>query len=124
MNFLTRRRILKSTDPKDLIPVRTYGHDEVEGKVVILVPKFESKWIHNLFPNTQMLFYRIKLDDLGSKVWKNISGEKNISGISDVVLEELVEKAQPVEELEDRISKFMSLLYDRRYISFKQLLDN
>jgi hypothetical protein len=124
MNFLKRRRILKSTNTSDLIPIRVYGHDEIEGKVVILVPKFENKIIHTLFPRTQLLFYRIKLDDLGSSVWKNIRGEKNISGISHVVMDELGEKAQPVEELEARISKFMSLLYDRRYISFRQLLDN
>ena len=92
--------------------------------MIILVPKFESRVIHTLFPRTQMLFYRIKLDDLGSKVWKNIDGEKNINGISRVVVNEMGEKAQPAEEFEERISKFMSLLYDRRYISFRQLLDN
>ena len=62
MNFFTRRKILKSTNPKDLIPVRVYGHDEFEGKVIILVPKFESRWIHVLFPNTEKLFFRIKLE--------------------------------------------------------------
>jgi hypothetical protein len=124
MNFLNRRKILKSTNTADLIPVRIYGHDEVDGKVIILVPKFENKLIHTLIPSTQLLFYRIKLDDLGSMVWKNISGEKNISVISQLVIAELGEKAKPVEEFEERISKFMSLLYDRRYISFRQLLEN
>ena len=124
MNFLKRRRILKSTNTSDLIPVRVYGHDEVEGKVIILVPKFESRLIQILFPRTQLLFFRIKLDDLGSMVWKNINDGRNISAISKVVSDELAEKGQGAEEIDERISKFLSLLYDRRLISFRQLLDN
>jgi hypothetical protein len=124
MNFFQRRKILKGNNPGDLVPVRAYGHDEVEGKVTILVPKFESRWIHVLFPRTEKLFYRIKLDELGTMVWKNISGEKNISGISRFIIKELAEKTQPYDEMEDRILKFISMLYDRRYITFRQFFNS
>jgi len=92
--------------------------------VIILVPKFESMWIHVLFPRTERLFYRIKLDELGTVVWKNISGEKNISDISQLVIKELGEEAKTHNGLEERIIKFMSLLYERRYITFRQFFNS
>lgn len=122
MNYFQRRKILKATSAGDLIPVRVHGHDVVDGKVVILAPKFNSHWMHNLFPRTSKLFYRIKLDELGSVTWENISGDKTVTEISSAVQHLLAEKSQPLVEADSRISKFMSLLYDWRYITFRQLL--
>jgi hypothetical protein len=122
MNYFQRRKILKSTSAHDLIPIRVHGHTTVEGKVVILVPKFKSKWIHKLFPRTQQLFYRIKLDELGSITWLTISGDITVAGITSSVQQQLGEKAQSFEEAESRVSKFMSLLYDWRYVTFRQIL--
>jgi len=122
MNYFQRRKILKATSASDLIPIRVYGHDVVEGKVVILAPKFESKWVHNLFPRTSKLFYRIKLDELGSLSWENISGDKTVSEITLAVKQQLGEKSVSFDEADERVSKFMSLLYDWRYFTFKQIL--
>jgi hypothetical protein len=99
-----------------------HGHDLIDGKVVILVPKFQSKWVHNLYPRTEKLFYKIRLDELGSITWLNISGENNVAGITLAVQQQLGSKAQEFEEAEIRIQKFMTLLYDWRYITFRQLL--
>jgi hypothetical protein len=121
MNYFQRRKILKATSVADLIPIRVHGHDVVEGKVVILAPKFESRWVHNLFPRTAQLFYRIKLDELGSLTWENISGDKNVAEITSAVQQQLGDKANSMEEADSRVSKFMSLLYDWRYITFKQI---
>jgi hypothetical protein len=122
MNYFQRRKILKSTSAADLIPIRVHGHTIVDGKVVILVPKFESKWIHNLIPRTRQLFYRIKLDELGTITWLTISGDETIDGITSAVKQQLAEEAQSFDEADNRISKFMSMLYDWRYITFRQLL--
>jgi len=121
MNYFQRRKILKSTSASDLVPIRVHGHAVVDGKVVIMVPKFTSKWMHNLFPRTQMLFYRIKLDELGSLTWENISGDKTVAEITTLVQQQLDEKAVSFDEAEDRVEKFMSMLYDWRYITFRQI---
>ena len=121
MNYFRRRKILKSISAVDLIPVRVHGHDVVDGKVVILVPKFKSRWVHNLFPRTMQLFYRIRLDELGSITWENISGDKTVYEISNNVQNQLSEKEKSIEEAEERIAKFMTLLYDWRYITFRQI---
>ncbi len=43
MNYFERRRVLKSINAMDLIPVRTMAHEENEGRVTVLVPKFRSE---------------------------------------------------------------------------------
>ena len=122
MNYFQRRKILKLTSANNLVPIRVHGHDLIDGKVVILVPKFQSKWVHNLYPRTEKLFYKIRLDELGSLTWLNISGENNVAGITLAVQQQLGSKAQEFEEAESRVQKFMAVLYDWRYITFRQLL--
>lgn len=122
MNYFTRRKILKSTSASDLIPVRVHGHEIVDGKVVILAPKFKSAWVHALSPRTQKLFYHIRLDELGSVTWLSISGDKTVSGITTEVINKLGEKGKAIEEAESRVEKFISLLYDWKYITFTQIM--
>lgn len=122
MNFIQRRKILRSTSVDDLVPVRVHGHTLVDGRVVILSPKFKSKWMHNLFPSTAAMFYRIKLDELGSISWECISGEKTVNEISLEVQNVMKERGIDTADAEKRVSKFMSLLYDWRYITFRQIL--
>ena len=123
MLFFKRRRILKSTNSLDLIPIRIYDHDEVDGKLVIKVPKFENKGIHLFFPRTKKLFYRIKLDNTGSLVWKKIDGKRKIQEITEIVMQEFQDEKNTKDEFQGRVVKFLSTLYDRRYITFKQLVD-
>jgi hypothetical protein len=122
MNYFQRRKILKATSAADLIPERVCGFDVVDGRVVIMAPKFKSRWMHNLFPRTSQLFYRIRLDELGSVTWENISGDKTVAEITTAVVAQMAGKSIILDEADRRVSKFMSLLYDWRYITFRQLL--
>jgi hypothetical protein len=121
MNYFQRRKILKSISTTDLIPIRVHGHEIVDEKVVILAPKFKSKWMHILFPRTTQLFYRIKLDVLGSVTWESISGDRTVAEISICVQKILNNKSQSFDEADSRVAKFMTLLYDWKYITFRQI---
>jgi len=124
MNFLKRRKILRSINSLDLVPVRLFSHDESDGKVVIKVPKFTSRWIHSLFPVTKDLFYKIRLDESGSSVWRNINGEMDILGISRKLNSGSGQDEPSRKDFEKRLVKFISLLYDQKYIGFRQLSDS
>ena len=121
MNLIRRRKILKRTNALDLVPVRVVGHAVEQGKVVLLVPKFKSKFIHRLFPLTEQMFFRIRLDDNGTRVWNEINGEFSnwqlVLRISDSG-----KTNEEFQDTQDRFLKFISLLYEREYISFRQLL--
>lgn len=62
--------------------------------------------------------HKIKLDELGSETWKAIDGEKTVKEISEHIQGQYEKK---FDDLETRVSKFISLLYEQRYITFRQL---
>lgn len=62
--------------------------------------------------------HKIKLDELGSETWKAIDGEKTVKEISESIQNQ---HEKSFEDLDDRVSKFISLLYEQRYITFRQL---
>jgi hypothetical protein len=123
MNFFERRKILRMTRPGDLIPVRVHGHLIEDEKVVLLIPKFTNRLIHNLYPKTRELFFRVKLDEPGSFTWECIDGKKTIYQIASEVKTRISETGKPFEDAAERAERFMSVLYDRECITFRQFLE-
>jgi hypothetical protein len=123
MNYLQRRKVLKTINALDLIPVYYRGYEIEKGRVVVLVPKFKSSVYHRFFPRTQKLFYRIKLDELGSASWEAIDGSRNVKEIAQVINESGKFEKEKITDMEDRLNKFMTMLYERRFVSFRQILE-
>lgn len=123
VNFFTRRKILKHTSALDLVPIRLMNVEErEEGKLNILLPRFRRTWLARyLAPLNKEKFIRIKLDEFGSAAWLMIDGEKSVRTICDALEKEFPEKLDPPEETAERVNKFMSVLYQQRFISFRQL---
>lgn len=121
MNIFKRRKILKNTNALELVPLRIVSHTEEEGKVILLVPKFESKLIHNLFPVADKLFFRIKLDENGTKAWNAMDGAKSVAQIAESFSSTDMAEGEASSD-QNRLLKFISLLYEKEFISFRQLL--
>lgn len=119
MNLFRRRKIFKKLNYLDATPVikSDYKTDE-NGIVTIIVPKFKSNKFTKLLLHQRKRFFRIALDEIGSVVWQQIDGHNNVNDICKKSLEILGDKIHPVEQ---RITKFLTMLYDARYISFKEI---
>jgi len=78
------------------------------GSVVVLVPKFHHellvKW---LVPRLKYPQIRVKLDKLGSFVWKQCDGKTTVAEIAERMRTEFSESAGSAE---DRIRKFLLML--------------
>jgi len=122
LNFLQRRRILKATNSLDLIPKRIASYEtNEEGLVTLLIPKFKNEKFANWFiPKSRSLVYKVNLDEIGSALWLESDGSKTVNDILEILGEKFKERIYP--EAEKRIGKFMSSLYENRYITFKQLI--
>ena len=124
MNFFQRRKILKSVNYLDLTPVRLMEHQLTEeGKIDILLPRFKSRFWSEVYRNSKKgEFIYIHLDEIGSAIWLLIDGQQKVTGICVELQERKPEKLQPPEETEKRVTQFLSMLYQERYISFQEIL--
>jgi len=121
LNFFARRRILKKTNALDLVPIRRCGHQaEDDGKITVLIPKFKNEKISRFMLGKRSPYIHIHFDDIGSKVWLEIDGIKDIRTITENLKSHF---GETFVQAEKRINKFMSRLYEERYITFRQLED-
>jgi hypothetical protein len=125
MNFFKRRRIFKNANFLDFRPVRLLGHEVREdGGLSLLMPRFKNRVNAALFqPNSKGRFIFIKLDRFGGHIWLLIDGHTTISQICLKLKEQFPEELQPVEETEVRVTNFFALLYQERYITFREIQD-
>ncbi|MEI7500627.1 MAG: PqqD family peptide modification chaperone [Bacteroidota bacterium] len=86
------------------------------------MPRFKNRINAALFqPNSKDKFIFIKLDQFGGNTWLLIDGHSTVAQISVKLKEQFPDKLKPVEETEIRVTKFLSLLYQQRYITFREI---
>jgi len=120
MNFWQRRKVLKGVNYLELTPLRRYGFEQDEQKIVtILVPRFENKVLKNISGSIKKTqFVNFKLDTTGSQTWLLISGEATVQ---DICNELKAIMGEGFVECEERVSKFLTQLYLNKFISFKEI---
>ncbi len=119
MNFFKRRKILKQLNYLDATPVQKCKFNlNEEGIVTLIVPKFKNEKFNQWFLHQRKRFFNIALDEIGSVVWQQIDGQRKVYEICNKSSEILGEKIHPVEH---RVTKFLTMLYEARYISFKEI---
>lgn len=122
MNFFERRRFLKKANLLDLTPVRLHEYEEEDtGKVVILVKKFKNDRFAHFALGRRSPVVRIKLDEIGSEVWKTIDGVSNVAALLDHLNTRWSDIPEKTNGLEKRLAGFLSIIYDNRYISYREI---
>ena len=121
--FFKRRKILKQTNALDLHPMRLMESEARDADTLnLLLPRFKNNLANKLFrPNWKDENIRIKLDAFGSAVWGLIDGKLSTGDICSRLKELFPEKLTPSAETEERVSTFLSMLYQQRFISFCEL---
>lgn len=98
--------------------IKTYS--EKDGLITLNLPKFKkpffSKW---LVPKNKSEDIHIKLDLIGSLVWKHMDGVKSVQAICDAVKLDML-NADNLQNLEERAAKFITELYKSRFINFTE----
>jgi len=119
LSFFERRKILKNTSMLYLTPFRKIEHRvEEDGKVTLLYPKFKNKGVSKYMLGKRSPHIHLKLDELGTETWLLMDGKKNVEKIALELSDKFGEKINPVH---DRLGKFLSQLYNNKYISFKEI---
>lgn len=121
LNFFQRRNVLKNLNYLQVVPVTKVGHEtDDKGLVVLMVPKFSNEKFNNFMFRNRTKHFKIHLDELGTAVWQQIDGSRNVGEIVRILNES---KENGLPEAEKRVTKFLTMLYESRYISFRELED-
>jgi hypothetical protein len=120
MNFFQRRKVLKKANYLDLTPIcakkHLIGDDE---KVTVLIPKFTNKFVvERIVPKLKHPDMKLNLDEIGSAVWLLMDGKKKVKEIALELSQKFGDKIQPVDE---RLTKFLTQLYEQRLITFDEI---
>jgi hypothetical protein len=104
-----KKKQLEEVNLWDVVPVRNAEWETTpEGKVVVLVPKFRNaflvKWVQ---PRLAKPHFRIKLDEVGSHIWKRCDGATKVSAIAESLTLTFGDSVQPVAE---RMTKYLNHL--------------
>lgn len=119
------RKKLKGLNALELTPVKKQRNIERDGGLItVLIPRFKWKPLHELMvKNGRDPDFWLDLDEIGSEVWMSIDGRLRVREIGDL----LKEKFQDNEKLLERVStdqnlvKFISMMYNNKIITFKEL---
>lgn len=116
------KQFLRTANYMALRPVTKHRHEAAEnGLIYVFIPKFKNKYLVKfLVPSWKSPEFRIKFDEPGSAVWLSIDGKKTVEDICIELSEKLGEKIHPAEE---RVTKFLSMLYKQGFITFAELID-
>lgn len=120
MSFFERRKILKNANYLDLTPVLTKEHLVGEdNSVTVIIPKFSNKFIvDKVVPKLKHPYIKLNLDELGSAAWLAIDGKKKVREIAVELSQKFGDKIHPVDE---RLTKFLTQLYEQRLIIFEEI---
>jgi hypothetical protein len=110
----------KGPAPLDLstvVPARRASWDEKEdGRVVVTRPRPRTTGVRGLFDQLSFRLSMpcIRLDPVGSLVWRQLDGERTVREVCDEVRRELGDAVEPVEE---RVGTFVGHLYKLELVS-------
>ena len=120
MNFFQRRARLKNANYLEVTPIRAVNEEiNEENLVTVLIPKVTSKIGKKYFePMLKSPYIKLKLDEIGSATWLSIDGKKKVFEIASELVRKFGDKIDPVEE---RLTKFLTTLYEQRFITFQEI---
>lgn len=85
---------------------------------VLLVPRFRrgplARWLQ---PRLKRPYIHVKLDTIGSFVWKLCDGKTTFGEIAQAMRQEFKEQAEPAEE---RLQKFLIILQKNKFAQLYQ----
>lgn len=118
--FKRKRKELSAINYLELTPNQSYGQEvEQNGNISILIPRFANKILVKLLvPMLKSPYVKVKLDEFGSEVWRQIDGKKNVQEIADILKIKFGEKIEPVEE---RLTNYLTQIHRYSFISFNEI---
>lgn len=96
--------------------LREWIEDE-QGRCIVLKPRFGSgRWARLLARHAHTPCYRIRLDEIGSLIWKASDGHTPLSAIADALRRSLGVRVEPVDA---RLERFVRQMLRARLLELR-----
>lgn len=93
---------------------RLEWEEDEQGRALVLRPKFgEGRWGSWIASHVKNPYYRIRLDEVGTLVWKSCDGATEVSEIAERMRRQFGARIEPAEE---RLYRFLRQMYRSRLI--------
>ena len=103
-------------DIMECVPSRLCEHetDLSTDRIIVLRPKYTSKLGRSVFePFLKNKNFKVKLDDLGTAVWKNMDGKNTVKNLGEILAAEFGPEIEPIYE---RLGKFIIQMHKEKFI--------
>jgi hypothetical protein len=120
MRLFDRHKELKGKNYMELTPVRMHEHRYRDGNLIdVLAPRFSDRFFGKLLqPKLRNKYIRANLDEIGSRTWELIDGERQVHQIIEELRALFGEKIEPAT---DRLIMFLTQLYRNGFITFREI---
>jgi len=122
---IQERKKLKGVNALELTPLRKQKHTTREGGLItVLIPRFKWKPMHELMvKNGRDPDFWLDLDEIGSEVWMSIDGKLKVREIGEILKEKFQDNEKLIERVatEQNLVKFISMMFNNKIITFKEL---
>jgi len=121
IGYFKRKRVLKNANFLDFTPIINYGYEKSrKGIITLLIPRFTCYFGRKfLQPHLKYPYIKLALDELGSATWLLIDTKNTVREICNQLAISYGERIHPVS---DRVTSYMSQLYMKKIIVFKETL--
>jgi hypothetical protein len=93
---------------------------ESDGKIILQMPKFKNAGLGEwLVPKNKSAHIKFHLDILGTQVWDMINDSVTVEGICNKIKKMGEQEGSTIDQLEERVVKFLSDLYKSGLITFR-----
>ena len=105
----------QETNLLDLIPeINCRWERADDGRIYLLVPRFKNKLMRRIGLRLgRSEWVKIFFDEIGTRSWDLIDGNRTVAEIGGVLEQEMGEKVKPVYE---RLAEFMIILHRNRFV--------
>jgi hypothetical protein len=111
------KRKVKEVNFLELVPRKSREWEIEDNRVIVLVPKFDSRISRWLLRFMREPNFKIKLDKYSAFVWKEINGKRNIEKIGLRFKENFGEEIEP---LFDRLLIFFRKMENQKLVDYEK----
>ena len=106
----------------DLTPEKLVDSEKrTDGLIDLVVPKFKNRLARRIFEKRMKKpTWKVELDNIGSFVWEQIDGNRNVMDIGARMKNKFGDSVEPVY---DRLNQFLFVMRSHEFICFREWSD-